>query len=168
MLYTYVSGITFVRMNHAYDVVTLVNEIFLRWQPSNQDPVFEISNQLVTIQTSQLAKVSHPDALPFKVLSSASVLESLEPCSTMKFTSLVLAAFGAFVAPSTHAHADHDFESFAWGRLAVQLPKPLSDHSASLASDSGLIYIAGGCGTLIDLLRPANWHAFAAATAVLV
>ena len=62
----------------------------------------------------------------------------------MKFTSLALAAVGAVVAPLANAHADHD-ESFGWGRLAAELPKPLSDHSASLATD-GLIYIAGGCG----------------------
>jgi hypothetical protein len=60
----------------------------------------------------------------------------------MKLSSLVVAAIAAITFPVVHA--DHD-EAFSWGKLAVTLPKPLSDHSASLATSNGLIYIAGGC-----------------------
>jgi hypothetical protein len=61
----------------------------------------------------------------------------------MKLSNPVVAAFLLAVASSVHAD---EFKDFAWGELAVRLPKPLSDHTASLDPGTELIYIAGGCG----------------------
>ena len=36
-----------------------------------------------------------------------------------------------------------------WSILKTTLPKPLSDHTASLGKDDGKVYIAGGCGKFL-------------------
>lgn len=41
----------------------------------------------------------------------------------------------------------HDLKAYGWEVLESRLPKKLSDHTASVASD-GLMYIAGGCDSI--------------------
>jgi hypothetical protein len=62
----------------------------------------------------------------------------------MKFATSAITAVLGFAVSSVHGEEEHS--SLSWGELAVRLPKPLSDHSASLNPNADLIYIAGGCG----------------------
>jgi hypothetical protein len=43
-------------------------------------------------------------------------------------------------------HANHS-EHFEWSVSKAALPKPLSDHSATLSESRRKVYLAGGCGT---------------------
>lgn len=78
------------------------------------------------------------------------------PYLTMKlsFANFVLST--TFILASTLigqaiAHdGEHKFD-YEWKTLDVTLPKSLSDHTATVASD-GLIYIAGGCGKSVIFL----------------
>jgi hypothetical protein len=62
----------------------------------------------------------------------------------MKFQLASIVTF--FSLLTVNAHLTH---KLGWSLLDTRLPKPLSDHSASLSKDNGLVYIAGGCGRFI-------------------
>ena len=59
------------------------------------------------------------------------------------------AASTAFFGLCLSYHVDFamsDHQKLEWSILKTTLPKPLSDHSASLGIGDGKVYIAGGCG----------------------
>ena len=66
----------------------------------------------------------------------------------MKFITAATALFGfcltSYVDVSVSLH-----DEVEWTVLATKLPKPLSDHTASISVDDGKVYLAGGCGTCV-------------------
>jgi hypothetical protein len=60
----------------------------------------------------------------------------------MKFSKSPVVAY-LFIATAVNAE---EHKNFGWGKLAVRLPEPLSDHTATLDPATNLVYIAGGCG----------------------
>lgn len=56
------------------------------------------------------------------------------------------ATVAVLLAAAARAVQAEEHQGFSWGELAVRLPEPLSDHTASLDPATKLIYIAGGCG----------------------
>ena len=66
----------------------------------------------------------------------------------MKFITAATALFGFCLTSNVDVSVSlHD--EVEWTVLATKLPKPLSDHTASISVDDGKVYLAGGCGTYV-------------------
>ena len=70
----------------------------------------------------------------------------------MKLSFNKSAASTAFFGLCLSYHVDFtmsNHQKMGWSILKTTLPKPLSDHTASLGKDDGKVYIAGGCGKFL-------------------
>ena len=86
----------------------------------------------------------------YKNLTKASSRIQLIVFSIMKLSfNNKSAASTAFFGLCLSYHVDFtvsDHQKVEWSILKTTLPKPLSDHTASLGKGDGKVYIAGGCG----------------------
>ena len=62
-------------------------------------------------------------------------------------TFLIIGLAASIIVQHGNAQSTTDTSDYEWTSVGVTLPKPISDHTATLSRTNGLVYIAGGCGT---------------------